>query len=60
MRQLSPYVFVGHYPVGWKCSECGQVFRLLMRIVDPTTYSKGEPDEGIKTEFLSHTCKSGC
>jgi hypothetical protein len=57
MRQLLPFVFLGHFPVGWKCSRCGQVFRLVIKAPNPREVSSTEPTDNIKAEFLSHECQ---
>ena len=56
MRQLLPYVFVSHVPIGWKCSECGQVFRLLIGNSQLRQWSTSEPAASIEKEFIAHTC----
>jgi hypothetical protein len=54
VRALVPYYFVSTQPVGWKCSECGRVFRIRVSV----TKTPQDPMPDIQAEFKSHKCKS--
>jgi len=55
MRQLLPHYYVSTRPVGWKCSECEQVFGNRSEL-DPQ--QQPEAPSSIQAEFTDHNCET--
>ncbi len=53
MRSLEPYFFISTHPVGWKCSQCGQIFRVPLNVLGAPT---SKPDEDVRLRFEAHSC----
>jgi hypothetical protein len=53
MRSLTPYFFVSTHPVGWKCSTCGQIFRIPLNVLGAPT---SKLDEDVRSRFEAHSC----
>jgi hypothetical protein len=53
MRSLVPYFFISTHPVGWKCSACGQIFRVPLNVLDKPT---SKPDDDVQVRFAAHSC----
>jgi hypothetical protein len=52
MRTLIANYFVSTYPLGWKCSDCGKLFRVAVGVkTQPAT-----PSSEISVEFGKHIC----
>jgi hypothetical protein len=56
MRQLLPHYYVSTRPLGWKCSECGQVFG--NRAEQDQEQQLASPSGAIQTEFDGHNCEN--
>jgi hypothetical protein len=55
MRLLSPFLFYGDEPFGWKCSDCGAVFRNYFDWSEPKV---GRPSADARRAFKAHDCVS--
>ena len=53
MRTLVPYFFISTHPVGWKCSLCGQIFRVPLNVLGAPS---SKPDDDVRSRFEAHSC----
>jgi rubredoxin len=53
MRSLVPYFFISTHPVGWQCSQCGQIFRVPLNVMGAPSI---KPHEDVKSRFEAHSC----
>jgi hypothetical protein len=56
MRQLVPHYYVSTRPLGWKCSDCGQVFG--NRVPQDGEEQSAAPTAAIHADFADHNCES--
>ncbi len=54
MRALVPQYYISIRPVGWKCSECGQVF--LNRVEHSKENQPLLPSTQVEEKFAIHDC----
>ena len=55
MRQLLPYLFISHCPIGWKCSDCGQVFQSPIDRPMLSEYRNGVPSPKVAADSCGIT-----
>jgi hypothetical protein len=56
MRQLLPHYYVSTRPIGWKCSDCGQVFGDRETQVGAEPFQA--PSAAVQTVFAAHNCEA--
>ena len=56
MRQLLPHYYVSTRPLGWKCSDCGQVFG--NRIEQDRKQQASVPPSAVQADFAHHNCEA--
>jgi hypothetical protein len=54
MRNLVPHYFVSTKPFGWKCSDCGMVFRADQPM---TPLLEAAPSDAVLGIFDAHSCE---
>ena len=53
MRLLVPYYFISTHPVGWRCSDCGKIFRVPINVLQQPT---SKPADDVQARFEAHSC----